>query len=387
MNLHLFFDVYIEDAPIELYRGGNKDRFFLEHSIRVKKNSYRYRSKLDITRYTLQSYSKINWKSVVIRIECENPEHEFIFDEVKELFPKAKIERTRSDSALKYFNALDNAKIPDDDWVFFSPNNDHPFISDPERLGDLLIYAEEIRHKFSSGILSILYSHYTDGNNLYSPLRHEWGSYADSFCRLIDESAIARTVVPVKSLIDSVQIFKMSTLKYIYKNTKNSGRLIRNEETEFYLSKDTKHTLILPKWEICRHYDSYMHILDFVPPLFIPDGFFDKKIKVRYGYADYKEGWVNVNPIKDKYIYQEPSGVDLRCLLEDLPWFWRDRISEININRNFNPPLKSQISYYEDIKNPWRKIHTLHILINSLYKFFRSYHRRLRLFFRKLKNK
>ena len=49
--------------------------------------------------------------------------------------------------------------------------------------------------------------------------------------------------------------------------------------------------VIVPKSELCRHYDGYLHtysiINDFIkastcPPLFIPNGFFEKKIKIAY---------------------------------------------------------------------------------------------------------
>ena len=36
---------------------------------------------------------------------------------------------------------------------------------------------------------------------------------------------------------------------------------------------------------------------DKCPSIDIPVGYFDKKIKIRYGYNDRKEDWVNINPL------------------------------------------------------------------------------------------
>ena len=71
-NVHLFFDVYIEDAELGVYLRGDRVRFNKDKKIRGRNTQYRYQTKLDITRYTLYSYSHIDWTSVTIRIFCEN---------------------------------------------------------------------------------------------------------------------------------------------------------------------------------------------------------------------------------------------------------------------------------------------------------------------------
>ena len=52
-NVHLFFDVFIEDAPLGEYLRGDRKRFDLDKAIRRQNSSYRYQTKYDITRYTL----------------------------------------------------------------------------------------------------------------------------------------------------------------------------------------------------------------------------------------------------------------------------------------------------------------------------------------------
>ena len=112
-NVHLFFDVYIEDAELGVYLRGDRVRFNKDKKIRGRNTQYRYQTKLDITRYTLYSYSHIDWTSVTIRIFCENDEHSWIYDEIKTLFPNAKIERSRSDTGKIFLEALNKLTVPE----------------------------------------------------------------------------------------------------------------------------------------------------------------------------------------------------------------------------------------------------------------------------------
>ena len=46
-----------------------------------------------------------------------------------------------------------------------------------------------------------------------------------------------------------------------------------------------------------------------------------------------REGWVNINPLKKKYSFEDSvNGTDLMITLKDLPLFWKNRIKEIDIN-------------------------------------------------------
>jgi hypothetical protein len=72
------------------------------------------------------------------------------------------------------------------------------------------------------------------------------------------------------------------------------------------------------------------------PSLEIPTNFFESNIKIRYGYDDYKEGWVNINPKNRNYYAFDKSGTDYKFTLEDIPLVWKDRISIIDSNPNIN---------------------------------------------------
>jgi len=89
-----------------------------------------------------------------------------------------------------------------------------------------------------------------------------------------------------------------------------------------------------PVIEQFRHYDGYSHV-NMPPypiaPLEIPPGFFEVDIKIKYGYDQRFDGYVNINPSKTQLKTIDPSnGTDYHWCLSDIPLFWRDRISEID---------------------------------------------------------
>ena len=69
-------------------------------------------------------------------------------------------------------------------------------------------------------------------------------------------------------------------------------------------------------------------------------------MRIRYGYDDYKEGWVNINPTAEKYsAVDKTTGADCKITLEDIPLFWTSRIKEMDINVNMNYTEEELIQY------------------------------------------
>lgn len=374
MNLHLFFDVYIEDAPLGVYLRGDRRRFNVDHKIRSSSDAYKYQTKFDITRYSLISYQGIDWKSVTIRIECQNSIHSSIYDELAAYFPRANIQRDRSDTAKKYYDSLNTLMLEDNAWIFFSPNNDHPLIGNANTLANVIQDADEAAVRTGAAIVSIPYSHYTECQNFFKPSHHEWGAYGNVFPKLLYETDYSYVISLNKMLLDSLHIYRFGDLKKIFGESKRGGRIIRPEDTEFYLKDTYKHVMVIPKVEFCRHYDGYMHIADKVPPLFIPNGFFESKIKIRYGYDENIPEFVNVNPMSSKFSYQHSSGADLKNLLTDFPSFWKKRICELDINPNFSKNLTpAEVPYYAELRNPWNqsiKAFNFYLSLRRLVKYF-----------------
>jgi hypothetical protein len=214
--------------------------------------------------------------------------------------------------------------------------------------------------------IAVLYSHFTESMLDNRPTDPQWGYFGFRFKKLIEEDELAYVTKANIAPLDSIQVFKLGYLKKIFKETQNKGRVIRLEDTEFCGSPNHKVIQICPKIELCRHYDGYTHLMRYVPPLFIPQGFFERRIKIRYGYDTRKDGWVNINPLSD-WLSQE---TDLPIVLADIPYFWRERIAQVEINPSFVEPTdRMQLTYYKNFNNPWHQSSRARNLIRSLYIF------------------
>jgi hypothetical protein len=370
----LFFDVYIVD---DFYTSKNLDNQRLkdEWFIRSNSNSYRFRSKLEITKYTLTSYSVLDWESVYIRFECENNNEVSDFESFCfSIFPNAFVENKRSDSAIKYVEALKKINNLNNPWVFFSPNNDHPYIGLDKSLEKYTNIASTYEKLYNNHVVSICYSHFTENMNSVKPSKHLWGEYKNIFLKILFENKDYYVVKVNKFACDSIHIIRLDTLLKIFNETKNKGRVIRQENTEFYLCKNIKHIIVLPKLELCRHYDGYFHrycwgnMKNAPPPLFIPDNFFEKNMKIRYGYDDYKDNFININPNSLFLNYLNPNAPDLNISINKVPLMWKSRIKEIDINPNFLQNENYLISE-KLLINPWLQ-HSYYQIIGLILKRF-----------------
>jgi hypothetical protein len=121
---------------------------------------------------------------------------------------------------------------------------------------------------------------------------------------------------------------------------------------------------IIPYKELFRHFDGYWHQKisnNQCPSLDIPPGFFENNIKIRYGYDNYKEGWVNINPKNPNYYAYNKSGTDYKFTLNDLPLTWKSKIATIDSNPEVNEEemiqyrLKSilEMIYNNQYHNPY----------------------------------
>ena len=102
---------------------------------------------------------------------------------------------------------------------------------------------------------------------------------------------------------------------------------------------------IIPYRELCRHFDGYFYhgiTNKQAPSLEIPPGFFTNEIKIRYGYDNRKDGWVNINPKSENYYAFDKNGTDYKLTIEELPIFWKNRITDIDINHNIDKELLVQ---------------------------------------------
>ena len=164
MSLILFFDTYIVAGIGE--KGGlwsSEKNVQSISSIRDKYPAYQWQKKIDVVKYTLSSYAEIAWDKVIIRFECEDKnETEVFYDFCRTIFPHAKIEKERSATAKSYHDALCAVDEDESAWVFFSPNNDHPYIADPLDIIKYVKMLDIIVKKFPNNDIGLLFSHFTE---------------------------------------------------------------------------------------------------------------------------------------------------------------------------------------------------------------------------------
>lgn len=355
----LYFDSYITDIP--LY----KNFVAPNSSLRSSCINYAMPKKTDIAKYTLASYAKYNWSHALIRYELDDSSEYVLFDQyILKLFPKAVIMHERSDSQADFRKSLEIIEKYDDEWIFYSANNDHPIIAtDISALDKLVKKARNFcdRYKF----ISIVYSHFSEFTNLpkkNTPFNLKYGKD----CKIIEESDLATVIVKRNGENSSILIVNKNLFRHWFDSMDlGNNRIIRSEDIKKYFITHDQ-LIIIPKHELCAHFDGYAHTIgsraeirpDQVPPLFIPPGFFENKVKIRYGYDDYLEGWVNINPAAKKYSFQDNKhGSDLMWTLDDIPFFWKDHITEIDANhlRNDGHLKKMRDKKFEqNVLNPWK---------------------------------
>ncbi|MFA6907638.1 MAG: hypothetical protein WC263_02320, partial [Candidatus Micrarchaeia archaeon] len=327
----LYFDNYITNEV--LYKGlmvGLED-------VRKGCAAYRMPDRLDVAKYTLDSYANIKWSHVIIKYSLQDESKEREFEEyVLGIFPRATIIRGRSDSQQKFRESIDLIKKLGDEWVFYAGNVDHPFLaSETATLEACLAQAQELRkkHKF----VSVMYSHLSEWRSAVNP----HSLYRMENWKAEGENKDCIVAIAKGGCYHAIQIVNVGLLEHWF-CSKDLGkmRIIRSENVYTHVPVDEQ-ALVIPKKEICSHFDGYSHLArlgfgnpdDTIPPLFIPAGFFDGKIRIAYGYPDYREGWVNINPLAKKYSFRDRlHGTDMKILLFELPLFWKGRISETDIN-------------------------------------------------------
>ena len=367
----LYIDTFISEIALS---PNLKLEKFLE---KVQQNSYVYRkqSKMNIFRYSVASYTPIPWSKVILRIDGDAKKditnlREFL----QECFPGADLLFERSNTGLKYASVLDSIR-KDNPWVFFSPNNDHPFIYKDVQIFDKLISAAEKAEAQNDFPVSILYSHYTEAINSISPSKYLYG-YTGDFCEIVDEDEFSYTVKYDHLSLASLQIFRAENLYQMMKSA-GENRVIRTECLGEHVNYNTKSLVIIPKVECCRHYDAYMHtsfvVRDYitsskVPPLFIPDNFFEGKIKIRYGFDEYFKDYVNINPGKSSYAFETNKGTDLAISIDDIPAFWKDRIESIEICHDFKEVNTMDNILMQKIENPWRYNSNFNLKLTIFYR-------------------
>ena len=276
------------------------------------------------------------------------------------------------------------------DLIFYLGNHDHIFIdSSNSYLKDLVKVAKNDKNS------TIITSHFPENirwaKSGYIELHESTPRKLNNNFKINDNYLSYEGIC-----IDSLNIITKS-LYYNWFFTGNWGNEIKLPRTDGiggvdllkmrnYLGIELpQQNIIIPYKEQLRHFDGYMHQRignNTCSPLAIPDGFFEDKIKIRYGYNDYKDGWVNINPKISNYYASDKHGTDDKITLEDLPLFWKSKIVEVDSNPNINEEemiqykLQSilQMVYSDERYNPYiddetqQKVLDTYLLTHKQYK-------------------
>lgn len=236
-----------------------------------------------------------------------------------------RIERTRD------WRNLCEQFIDDDQLIWYEGNDDHIFIDSNI---DMIESAINRLMLDPDPDAVVYYSHWPE--QMRMSLLHQGELTADGdFIRFQWDT------------VDSLLLMKASRFKrYWFETDCGEDNIYRSDSLGWQYGLKISSTVYSPTRELIRHYDGYSHVgkllATIAPPLYVPTGFFEKDMKVRIGYPQRLDGWINLYSAAERLYSIDPNGAEARWCVEDIPLFWKNHISELDININQNIHLLKQ---------------------------------------------
>jgi hypothetical protein len=348
--------------------GGHWERLRAQGVIGVTQDrgNLRTENKIDIAKYTLSSLATFYpWKRAIIKIQLDedyySKENELELEEfIREEFNGVDLIYSNKRNLIQQ-DWIDTYSLINDDLIHYCCNHDHVALNNSTEYTQQLV--DNIKQNNKGEYITVIYSswpefirlaksgymdhyeHIPSNFNKNYKLENGYISY-EGHCydsmHIISKNLYEDWFLK-HDWDSSLNLFKPNTFKSGHlelPRTDGVGIIdlgaIRNQ-----IFKDPTHIqkIIISYRELARHFDGYFYqgiTNNQVPALDIPLGFFEKNIKIRYGYDDYKEGWTNINPKNPNYYAYNKSGTDYKFTLEELPLFWKNKISEIDLNPSIN---------------------------------------------------
>ena len=241
---------------------------------------------------------------------------------MESIFPKDKleihwhrIERTRDWRILcEQFN-------DDDQLIWYEGNDDHIFIDSNLDMIESAINRLTLDPDPNS---VVYYSHWPEQMRMSLKLNGELTADGD-FIKFQWDT------------VDSLLLMKASRFKrYWFETDCGEDNIYRSDSLGWQYGFKIPSTVYAPTRELIRHYDGYSHVGELLgtvaPPLFVPPGFLEGKMRLRIGYPERKEGWTNLYSAAERLYSIDPHGAEARWCVEDIPMFWKPYISELDIN-------------------------------------------------------
>jgi|LakMenEpi03Aug12_release.lakeMendotaPanAssembly.Ray.scaffolds.fasta_scaffold263307_2 hypothetical protein len=379
----LIFNVYLTDSPGNPY-------------VSLDRRLLKQHSKLDITKYSLCSLASMyKWTKVLVNIECDpavynqeqvNKLPEFVystFRDVDIVFSPTRIKYQKDWKNL--YNSINS------DFVFLLCNHDHIFLdSNNDYLEEMITEARKQIDRNPT----IMMSHWPEiircAKSGYIELSEEYPrqlnkNYKHTTYGLCQDGVFVESLNIITKELYYNWFFTGDwgdiTLPRADGLHGHTNLVALREQLNIPLPTQLA---ITPYKEQLRHFDGYMHQLisnNICPSLEIPTNFFESNIKIRYGYDDYKEGWVNINPKKENYRADNLDGADYKITMEDIPLFWNSRIIEIDVHPEINEEEMIQyrlhsvlkMVYSDDRYTPYIDAETEERVLNLYLKSYKNY--------------
>lgn len=301
-------------------------------------------SRLDIFKYCLASYTAILplvsktifYVELAPEFAAQQKELETY---IKQLYPDSVLHWYRNFSVQDWRNSWNEITENGDDLIWFNGNDDHIFMDYDL---DVLAAGINLLRSDPNPMSVIYYSHWASQcrvSNHHNAQLTDCGNY----------------VKYNWSNFDAIRILKTERFRHYWFDNNFACNVFRTDSigaTGYYLEAP----VYTPTRELVRHYDGDSHLksnsianynIDNVtPPLVIPPDFFENAIKIRIGYDNRKDNWVNLNPLSEWLYAANPSGTDYRWTMDDIPLFWKNKIVEVDIAPNYDKDRMNQARDY-----------------------------------------
>lgn len=314
---------------------------------------YPQNNRVDVFKYCLSAFEKMKpiLSKVLLYIEISSEfshRRDELENYIKELFPPEILILNwyRNNFKSDWLSVCEEVNNIDDEIIWHSGNDDHIFIDSSL---DVLKEGIELIKNDSDMMAQMTFSH--------SPEMIKVATYLDG---TLNESG---NYVKIRwKNTDGIHIVKKNRFlkywKYICPSDKMNFRPdgICDFNNPLCTDEELLSNVYVPTRELVRHFDGYGHVgrlNNITPPLFIPKGFFEKDIKIKYGFEERDNDYTNFNP-NSEYLYAYSDiGTDYRWCLEDIPLFWRDKISKIEVGPISEVELKKNRNKYfiQSMKN------------------------------------
>ncbi len=279
----------------------------------------------DILLYSLASYASIDrWTKCIFYLQLDNDflhkQGEFE-QKIHEMFGKKKcsIYWHRNVYTRDWRKAAEEVLDQPDELIWLTCNHDHPFIDyDQSMIDEVIDHMTNEKEK----LVNCYWSHWPEIIRVAA---------------LESEEKKGNYLTLHWNVHDAIHIVNKNVFyTYFFDYDFGDRSLTRLDVIHDYTDPKLVLKTYIPTRELCRHFDGYSHVnipANVAPPLTIPPGFFEKDMKVLCYANERREGWVNINPLASEYFAHSPFGTDDKIMLEDLPLFWRDRITQTEIGK------------------------------------------------------